>query len=201
MKKFVLASQSPRRQELLGILGIPFEVIVSDTEEVITQTDPAKVTEELSAQKAGAVADQVEESIIIGADTVVSIEGRILGKPEDEEAAYEMINSLQGKSHMVYTGVTIIVKGKEIEHIHTFSEGTKVKVSKMSEKEIYEYIHTEEPYDKAGAYGIQGMFGKFIKGIEGDYYNVVGLPINHLYEELKKIEGSPCYRLIACTKN
>lgn len=189
MKKIILASQSPRRQELLGMLGIPFEVLVSETEEIITKTDPVKVTEELSAQKASAVANQVTEGIVIGADTVVATEGHILGKPADEKTAYEMIHSLQGKSHMVYTGVTIIVKEKDIRYIRTFSEGTKVKVAKMSEEEILPYIHTGEPYDKAGAYGIQGIFSKFIEGIEGDYFNVVGLPVHRLYKELKPIIG------------
>lgn len=187
MKKIILASQSPRRQELLTLLGIPFEVLVSDTEENITHTDPAKVTEELSAQKAIAIARQVEEGVIIGADTVVSSEGHILGKPSDEAAAYQMIHSLQGKSHMVYTGVTVLVKEKGREDIYTFSEGTKVKVAEMSEEEIRGYIQTKEPYDKAGAYGIQGIFSKFIEGIEGDYFNVVGLPVHRLYKELGKL--------------
>lgn len=185
MNRIILASQSPRRQELLRILGIPFEVIVSDTDENITHTDPARVTEELSKQKALAVAQQVPEGIILGADTVVSLEGRILGKPVDQKAAYEMIHSLQGKSHMVYTGVTICIKREDSRRIFTFSEGTKVKVAQMSEEEIRGYIETREPYDKAGAYGIQGIFSKFIEGIEGDYFNVVGLPVHRLYRELQ----------------
>lgn len=185
MNRIILASQSPRRQELLRILGIPFEVIVSDTDENITHTDPARVTEELSKQKALAVAQQVPEGIILGADTVVSLEGRILGKPADQKAAYEMIHSLQGKSHMVYTGVTICIKREDSRRIFTFSEGTKVKVAQMSEEEIRGYIETREPYDKAGAYGIQGIFSKFIEGIEGDYFNVVGLPVHRLYRELQ----------------
>lgn len=166
------------------MLDLPFEVSVSDREEIITSTDPAEVTEELSRQKAEAVAETIPEGIIIGADTVVASGGEILGKPQDEKDAYRIISSLQGKSHMVFTGVTIIFKENGSKRIRTFSEGTRVKVSEMSEEEIRTYIATDEPYDKAGAYAIQGIFGKFIEGIEGDFYNVVGLPIHRLYREL-----------------
>jgi septum formation protein len=188
MKRMILASGSPRRKELLQMLEVPFEVLVSDTEEIITKNEPAEVTKELSYQKAMAVAGQVEEGIVIGADTVVSIDGKILGKPADTEEAREMIHKLQGKSHMVYTGVTVIVKSDETVSASSFAEGTKVNVAPMTEDEIEAYISTSEPYDKAGAYGIQGLFGKFIEGIEGDYFNVVGLPVHRLYEELKKID-------------
>ena len=188
MKRMILASGSPRRKELLQMLEVPFEVLVSDTKEVITKNEPAEVTKELSYQKAMAVAGQVEEGIIIGADTVVSIDGKILGKPADKEEAREMIYKLQGKSHMVYTGVTVIAKSDDMVSASSFAEGTKVNVAPMTENEIEAYISTEEPYDKAGAYGIQGLFGKFIEGIEGDYFNVVGLPVHRLYEELKKFD-------------
>lgn len=185
MRKIILASQSPRRQELLAILGLPFEVMSSDVDETITFTDPAKVVEELSVRKAEAVASQVSDAIIIGADTVVSVDERILGKPKDKEEAREMITLLQGRSHMVYTGVTI-QEAKKGGPICTFSEGTQVNVAPMNEEEVDAYIASEEPYDKAGAYGIQGLFSKFIEGIEGDYYNVVGLPVHRLYVEMKK---------------
>lgn len=188
MKRMILASGSPRRKELLQMLEVPFEVLVSDTEEVITKNEPAEVTKELSYQKAMAVAGQVDEGIIIGADTVVSIDGKILGKPADTKEAREMIHKLQGKSHMVYTGVTVIAKSGETVSVSSFAEGTKVNVASMTETEIEAYISTDEPYDKAGAYGIQGLFGKFIEGIEGDYFNVVGLPVHRLYEELKKFD-------------
>ena len=188
MKRMILASGSPRRKELLQTLEVPFEVLVSDTEEVITKNEPAEVTKELSYQKAMAVAGQVEEGIIIGADTVISIDGKILGKPADKEEAREMIYKLQGKSHMVYTGVTVIAKSDDMVSASSFAEGTKVNVAPMTENQIEAYISTEEPYDKAGAYGIQGLFGKFIEGIEGDYFNVVGLPVHRLYEELKKFD-------------
>lgn len=185
-KRIILASQSPRRRELFGQLGLPFEVLVSDAEETITSSEPSFVTEELSKQKAEVVAQGIEDGIIVGADTVVSVDGEILGKPVDRADAKRMIQSLQGRSHMVYTGVTIICKekGKTVQE-RTFSEGTKVYVASMNEEEIAAYIDTKEPYDKAGAYGIQGIFSKHIKKIEGDYFNVVGLPVHRLYEEMK----------------
>ncbi len=185
MQKIILASQSPRRRELFALLGLPFDILVPDTEEVITSSEPSEVTEELSRQKAEAAAQQVDGGIIIGADTVVSAAGKILGKPSDEEDAFRMIQSLQGKSHMVYTGVTILIKEKGKIREKTFSVGTKVCVAAMDEEEIRSYITTDEPYDKAGGYGIQGAFGKYIEGIEGDYYNVVGLPLHRIYEEFR----------------
>ena len=118
----------------------------------------------------------------------VKIDGKILGKPADKEEAREMIYKLQGKSHMVYTGVTVIAKSGDMVSASSFAEGTKVNVAPMTENEIEAYISTDEPYDKAGAYGIQGLFGKFIEGIKGDYFNVVGLPVHRLYEELKKFD-------------
>ena len=187
MEKIILASQSPRRRELMEMLGLPFEVMVSEAEEKITGTDPAAVTEELSARKAAAVAAEIQEGIVIGADTVVALQGRILGKPADRAGAEAMILSLQGQSHMVYTGVTLIRKRDGHTEARTFSEGTRVHVAAMSDSEIQAYLDTDEPYDKAGAYGIQGIFGKHIAGIEGDFYNVVGLPVHRLYQELKKL--------------
>ena len=118
----------------------------------------------------------------------VKIDGKILGKPADTEEAREMIYKLQGKSHMVYTGVTVIAKSGDMVSASSFAEGTKVNVAPMTENEIEAYISTDEPYDKAGAYGIQGLFGKFIEGVKGDYFNVVGLPVHRLYEELKKFD-------------
>lgn len=173
----------------MELIGFPFSVRVSETEELITRHDPAAVTEELSWQKAQAVAaelDDAQEIIVIGADTVVSVEGQILGKPASKDEARSMIRTLQGRDHMVYTGVTIL--GRSAVHgdrCETFSEGTRVTVASMSEDEIELYISTEEPYDKAGAYGIQGTFARFIQGISGDYYNVMGLPVHRLYEQLK----------------
>lgn len=189
-KSIVLASGSPRRRELLTMLFDEFEVIVSDCQETVTSQDPEKVTEELAMQKAEAVAESLPPSadtvIVIGADTVVSIDGKILGKPAGQQQAVDMLRMLSGKSHNVSTGVALVwlENGRQIG-LKSFSETTKVRVAELTEEEIISYANTNEPYDKAGAYGIQGMFGKHIQGIEGDYNNVVGLPVHRLYQELK----------------
>lgn len=183
----VLASASPRRKELLRQAGIPFRIIISNVKEVITKTKPDEVVEELSFQKAQAVAGRIENGIlVIGADTVVAMEGQILGKPKDEADAARMLKSLQGRRHQVYTGVTFYMRKGTKEAYHTFSECTDVEMYPMTDKEIREYVATGEPMDKAGAYGIQGRAGVFVKRISGDYNNVVGLPIARLYQELKK---------------
>ncbi len=189
-KSIILASGSPRRRELLAMLFDEFEVIVSDCEETVTSQDPEKVTEELALQKAEAVAENLprhtDSVIVIGADTVVSIDGKILGKPADQQQAVDMLRMLSGKSHHVSTGVALIGMDAGVQTwIKSFSETTVVTVAELTEEEINSYVNTNEPYDKAGAYGIQGMFGKHIQGIEGDYNNVVGLPVHRLYQELK----------------
>lgn len=201
--KVILASGSPRRRELLVMLGVPFDIMVSSAEEETTATHPAEVTEQLSCEKAQEVAVRLQSAgeenyVVIGADTVVSVDGRILGKPADREEAREMIGLLQGRQHMVYTGVTLVIgQGKEQKTV-TFSQGTRVSVAPMTEEEIRDYISTPEPYDKAGAYGIQGSFAKYVQGIEGDYYNVVGLPVHELYQHLKK--ELPCGILYKISK-
>ena len=188
--KIFLASGSPRRKELLGLLELPFTVLISDVEEKLTETDPVRLTESLSKQKAEAVYEKIEKEkiysgsfCVIGADTVVFAEneaGRkeILGKPADKKDAERMIRSIKGNVHMVCTGVTLMGKNQGKFFSNTFSEKTKVFVADLSEEEIRHYLETEEPYDKAGAYGIQGLFSKFIEKIEGDYFNVVGLPVH-----------------------
>lgn len=185
----ILASGSPRRRELLGMICDDFSVIVSDCEEVVSCTEPEAVTMELSRQKAEAVAKGQADAVIIGADTVVSIGGKILGKPEDRAHADEMLRILSGKAHQVSTGVTIIQTGSDAGVVwqNSFAETTLVRVEQLDEEEIRAYLDTDEPYDKAGSYGIQGRFGKYISGIEGDYNNVVGLPVHRLYKELKKM--------------
>lgn len=164
---------------------------------MVTGTDPAAVTEELSRQKAEAVAEELLSAsdglsgdfwIVLGADTVVALDGKILGKPEDRADAVRMIHSLQGRSHEVYTGVTLISKDEKGVQRHTFSVGTKVTVAPMTDEEIEWYVDTGECMDKAGAYGIQGTFGCFIEGIEGDYSNVVGLPVHAVYQALKEYD-------------
>ncbi len=192
MEKIVLASGSPRRKELLARTGMKFSVVVSDGEEKTDLTDPAQAVEQLSQDKALAVAKmlegQQEVSLIIGADTVVAFKGEILGKPADEGDALQTLLKLQGKAHQVYTGVTLLVKEQGRWKPYTFSEKTDVEFYPVSQNEILDYIKTGEPMDKAGSYGIQGTFGIYVKGICGDYNNVVGLPVGRLVYELKKIE-------------
>lgn len=190
--KIYLASASPRRKDLLKQVGISFRVMPSTVEEKITKEKPDEVVEELSYQKAVDVcgrlmAEKQEDFVVIGADTVVSAWGKILGKPADKEDAVRMLKDLQGVSHQVYTGVTIAWKNKDISPMYaTFSECTDVTMYSMTEEEIRRYVDSGEPIDKAGAYAIQGLCAAHIQGICGDYNNVVGLPVGRLCQELKK---------------
>ena len=190
--KIYLASASPRRKDLLKQVGISFRVVPSTVEEKITKEKPDEVVEELSYQKAVDVcgrlmAEKKEDFVVIGADTVVSAWGEILGKPGDKEDAVRMLKDLQGVSHQVYTGVTIAWKNKDISPMYaTFSECTDVTMYTMTEEEIRQYVDSGEPMDKAGAYAIQGLCAAHIQGICGDYNNVVGLPVGRLCQELKK---------------
>lgn len=191
-KKIILASQSPRRRELMNQAGFKFEIIPSDKEEIVTKVLPYEVVEELSLQKALDVYSEFCENdtiMVIGADTVVSIESKILGKPKSEQEAFSMLKELQGKTHEVYTGVTFIWKGSSKTCTYTFNECTRVTFYPMTDEEIQNYVDTKDPMDKAGAYGIQGKCAIYIKEINGDYNNVVGLPIGRLYHELRKLEG------------
>lgn len=188
MNKVILASASPRRKELLTQIGIDFEVCVSTCEEKITKTVPAEVVCELSAQKALDVWQKVKQplSIVIGADTVVAYNGKILGKPADKEDAVRMLTMLSGNTHEVYTGVTFCYEEDSVEKVHTFYERTSVTFYPMSPEEIENYVASGDPMDKAGSYGIQGSFAAYVKEIEGDYSNVVGLPVGRLYQEIKE---------------
>lgn len=184
----ILASASPRRRDILKQLCIEPVIIPSDLEERVTSTKPDQVVMELSAQKAGHVAELCREKyrrdfVVIGADTVVAAEGKILGKPGDEEEARTMIRLLSGKVHQVYTGITLIQGDRKV----TLAEKTDVAVASMTEEEIEEYVSCGESMDKAGAYGIQGRFAAFIEGINGSYTNVMGLPARRVYEELKRL--------------
>ncbi len=188
--RYILASGSPRRKELLSKVVPEFEIIPAESEEKTTGTQPSEIVEELSFQKASEIfhkilTDSTEQTVVIGADTVVSYNHRVLGKPKDREDAKRMILELQGNTHEVYTGVTVFYVKDEKEEHFTFHEETKVSVEDMTDEEITSYVQTGEPDDKAGAYGVQGLFAIFIKGIKGDYYNVVGLPVARLYKELK----------------
>ncbi|MGN0276300.1 MAG: Maf family protein [Hominisplanchenecus sp.] len=188
--KIILASASPRRRELLEQAGIPFEILIGSTQEKITKERPCDIVEELSLSKAQGVASAVAaDAVVIGADTIVAKDQEILGKPKDAADAFRMLSMLQGDRHQVYTGVTLIVKKDGSSRVISFHERTDVFMAAMDEKEILDYIATGEPFDKAGAYGIQGRAGIFIEKIEGDYYNVVGLPISRLYRELKNCLG------------
>lgn len=208
--RLVLASASPRRRELLSQIGLEFTVMPSTKEENTKTTEAGALVQELSRQKAVDIWEQLSggqgqnpdtdqeqiseetqepnlngkrqpELLVIGADTVVCCEGKILGKPHSREAAAEMLTALQGRSHEVYTGVTLYSQSETV----TFFECTQVEFYPMTEVEISEYIDSKEPMDKAGAYGIQGLGARFVKGIRGDYNNVVGLPVGRLYQELK----------------
>ena len=184
MKKIILGSASPRRKELLSQIGVPFEVRVSNKEEVYTNTVPKEIVKELALMKVENVASEIQARnvIVIGADTIVVHEEQILGKPKDEQEAFEMIRSLQGDTHQVYTGVAVLDFDKNGEKtVINHAVETKVSVNPMSTEEIQKYVESKEPMDKAGAYGIQGRFSAFIEKIEGDYFNVVGLPVSYVY--------------------
>lgn len=191
-KRIILGSASPRRRELLAQIGVEFEVLVSDGEEHYTSTEPSEIVQELAIAKAENVAvgaADLKNVLLIGADTIVALDGEILGKPKSEEDAFRMLKSLQGRGHQVYTGIALLlydeVGGKSIIR---HAERTEVFVHAMEDEEICRYIATGEPMDKAGSYGIQGKFAAYIDRIEGDYYNVVGLPVAYLYQRLKEIE-------------
>lgn len=201
-KRIILGSASPRRRELLAQIGVEFEVRVSNKEEIYTSDIPEEIVKELALMKAENVALEMEEenadgaadrrlrdTVVIGADTIVVLDDKILGKPADEKDAARMLRNLQGRCHEVYTGVAVIdcdSSGEKNTVVHAV--GTKVYVNPMTEEEIGDYIATGEPMDKAGAYGIQGRFAAYIDRIEGDYYNVVGLPVSYVYGELMKAE-------------
>ncbi|MBQ6734891.1 MAG: Maf family protein [Lachnospiraceae bacterium] len=220
---FILASASPRRKELIRLIGIDPKIEPSALKEDVQTSDPAELVRKLSAQKAADIASRHHDGeIVIGADTCVylppeSVAGEILGKPHTHLEAEEMVRKLQGRTHEVYTGVTIIrcpttvgqtdgdtategdTAGKEgvsadredagKASTYSFVEKTSVTVYPMTEEEITLYSLLEEPMDKAGAYAVQGVFSRFIKSLDGDYFNVMGLPLGRLYQELKATGG------------
>ena len=188
MRKIILASASPRRRELLEHAGVVFEVRPGNGEEVITSQDPVSIVKELSRQKAfQAVFSAEEGTVILGADTIVAFQGKILGKPRDEEDAAETLKMLQGNTHQVYTGVTVLEYREGEWKETTFAECTDVTFYPVSDREIRNYVSSGEPADKAGSYGIQGRFGIYVKAICGEYSNVVGLPVGRLFYEAKKL--------------
>lgn len=191
-KKIILGSASPRRRELLSQIGVEFEVRVSGKEEIYKSSIPEEIVKELALMKAENVAseltaDERKNMAVLGADTIVVFEGEILGKPADTEEAGRMLATLQGKTHQVYTGTALLVYDTTgNQQVINHAVETKVMVHDMTRDEIDAYIATGEPMDKAGAYGIQGRFAAYIDGIEGDYYNVVGLPVSYIYQKLKE---------------
>ena len=191
MTEYILASASPRRLELLRQIGIEPFVVPSECDEDVTGiSDPEGIVKELSKRKAESVYNNLSVkagTVVIGADTLVCCKGEILGKPKDERDAARMISLIADGTHTVTTGVTIIKTDNSGLHGNTvtFAETSKVTVYPISDREIEEYISTGEPMDKAGAYAIQGIFSKFIRSIEGDYTNIVGLPLGRLYRFLK----------------
>ena len=189
MKRIILASGSPRRKELLEQIGVSFEIVKAEGEEIITTDVPAQAVEELSRQKAREVAERTGGDVVIGADTVGAAGGRILGKPESTEEAERMLELLQGGVHQVLTGVTVILR--ETQKELSFVETTKVHVYPMTEGQIRAYVETGEPMDKAGAYGIQGYGALLVEGIQGDYYNVMGLPVCRLGKILARFGVEP----------
>lgn len=207
--RYILASASPRRKELLKKTGISFEIIPSSIEERITKTIPSEIVMELAEQKARAVyesllssgsasliADVPESRLcgaedgdltVIGADTIVVYRGEILGKPADKSEAYDMLSLLSDRPHQVYTGVSLIIRKHGKISVRTFYEKTDVTFYPIHKDDLHIYIESGDPLDKAGAYGIQGDFAIHVKEIRGDYNNVVGLPIGRLYQELQQI--------------
>ena len=187
----ILASGSPRRKEILENQGVHFRIITSDKEEKITKEDPGEVVSELAEMKASDVYERTAGSengdfLIIGADTVVAVDGKILGKPGSTEKAKDMLRLISGREHGVYTGVCLIGKKDGQPFKSVFYEKTDVFVSRLTEDEISAYVATCEPMDKAGAYAVQGRFAPYIERIEGDYYNIVGFPLSRTVRELKK---------------
>lgn len=182
--KLILASQSPRRRELLSLLHMDFTISPADCDETIPPHTPAaQAAELLAVRKAALVAKQHPDAVVIGADTTVIVEDTILGKPEGREECCAMLRLLSGRTHSVCTGVAILWAGKSI----SFTEQTAVTFFPLSDDEINAYADTDEPYDKAGAYGIQGSGGLFVSEIHGDFNNVVGLPVARLNRYLKKL--------------
>lgn len=190
MNQIILASQSPRRRSLLSQINLRFIIHPSALEEKFDlESAPTDIVKNLATQKARDVAQNYASALVIGADTIVVHDGDILGKPTDEADAFRLLKKLSNDSHEVYSGVCLLLtdRNKNESSITTFHEVTEVTFADLNDEEIWDYIQTGSPMDKAGAYGIQDDWGSlFITGIKGDYYNVVGFPLHHFYTELKK---------------
>lgn len=183
MKPLILASQSPRRKEILGYITNNFSIEVADVDESMNSAnDLIEEIKSLAYRKAKKVFENHHDSIVIGADTIVVIDNKILGKPKDKNEAIKMLQMLNDQTHMVITGVCVI----DSESCEKLANVSKVTFGKMSDEEIISYVDTKEPMDKAGAYAIQGLAAKFIKEIHGDYYSIMGLPLHDVYKILQK---------------
>ena len=192
MIKLILASQSPRRREILENLGIPFRVVTADTDETCNESDPTRFVEILALRKGRAVLDKMtadgsvdDQTVILAADTVVAAEGEILGKPRDRADAERMLSLLSGKTHRVISGIALL----STRHTAVASESTGVVFAELSPSDVEFYVSTDEPYDKAGGYAVQGLASLFIDGLEGDYFNVVGLPVHRMCKLYFEIFG------------
>ena len=185
--KYILASQSPRRSKLLAQIGINFETLPSNfIEDLSINLPPSNLSMNFAKNKAKAVAKKYKSRWVIGADTIVALRGRIFGKPNSFDEGNEMLRALSGKTHDVFTGVSIQNIEKKINL--TFNERTKVTLKKLTDEDIFFYLKNYKPYDKSGSYGIQGYFSVFVKKINGCYFNIVGLPLHKLYLKLKSID-------------
>ena len=187
--KLILASGSQRRRELLTMCGYDYEIVVSRADEHIAESDPGLYVTALAVRKAaevfgrlGGKTEDGAEIAVLGSDTVVYSEGNIIGKPKDEEDAKRILAYLSGRTHTVYTGVAVVTK----EGVRTELGTTEVTFEKLTEEEIEKYVASGEPMDKAGAYGIQGPFGMFVKEVKGNYFTVIGLPLPSAYRLLKE---------------
>ena len=185
--KYILASQSPRRSKLLSQIGINFESLPSNfVEDLSINLSPSNLSMNFAKNKAKTVAKKYKSRWVIGADTIVTLRGRIFGKPNSFDEGNEMLRALSGKTHDVFTGVSIQNIEKKINL--TFNERTKVTLKKLTDEDIFLYLKNHKPYDKSGSYGIQGYFSVFVKKINGCYFNIVGLPLHKLYLKLKSID-------------
>lgn len=182
----ILGSNSPRRKELLRQIGYQFTVVSPDIDENIDGVNLVDMVEKISLEKAKSLQTKYYGNLIICADTIVVVNDQHLGKPINKDDAFRMIKMLQNNVHQVYTAVTVVY----LDNVYKFCVQTDVYVNDMDDEEILEYISTDEPYDKAGGYGIQGVFAKHIDRIDGDYYNVMGLPISRLDKLIKQIKKS-----------
>ncbi len=179
--KLILASGSPRRREMMELVGYDYEIVVSDADENVPECEPARYVEQLARRKAQAVFEKHPDCCVVGADTIVLIDGTIIGKPKDRNDAYRILRTLSGRMHTVYTGVAVLSPTGE----QMFSDTTDVTFMPLADSEIWRYIDSGEPMDKAGAYGIQGLGAVLVRRVDGCYFTVIGMPLPRLYQALK----------------